>query len=151
MDRHEARSHYGAKLFIFRCPKCSGFWVDGEAVAAISHDSVLEAEANVNIEDISTRTRERAALCPRCETNLMEQSGGDLPKGLHVDFCTGCHGYWFDEGELVIFKNYQEEKRKRFREREGERIQKEKSRRSATTPEVVLLFLHQRWFFPTIR
>ncbi len=144
MEQREARGHYGAKLSIFQCPECFGIWVDGEAVTAISRDSALEAEADVSIEDISTEPRQIAAFCPRCETNLMEQTGGGLPKGLHVDFCTGCHGYWFDKGELMIFKTYQEEKRRQFRASEEERRRKQKISLPATTPERVLKFLNTK-------
>lgn len=144
MEQREARGHYGANLLIFQCPECSGIWVDGEAVTAISRDSALEAEADVSIEEISTEPREVAAFCPHCEIHLMEQTGGGLPKGLHVDFCTGCHGYWFDKGELMIFKTYQEEKRKRYRQSEEERRAKKKIILPTTTPEIVLKFLNTK-------
>jgi Zn-finger nucleic acid-binding protein len=142
MDQCEASGHYGAKLIIFQCPQCSGFWVDGKVVIAVSHDSAVEAEADVSIQDIATEPREIAAYCPRCETYLMEQTGGGLPRGLRIDYCTGCHGYWFDKGELMIYKTYQEEKRKRFKQQEAEKRAKKKDYFPASTPGVVLKFLN---------
>ena len=144
MQQREASGHYGAKLAIFQCSECSGIWVDGDVVIAVSRDSAVEAEAEVGIEDISTEPREIAAFCPRCEIHLMEQTGGGLPKGLHVDYCTGCHGYWFDKGELMIYKTYQEEKRKKFRVSEEAKRRKQKDVFPTTTPGLVLKFLNTK-------
>ena len=95
MGRHEAKGHYGAKLHIHQCAECLGLWVDGDVVIALSHESALQAEAEVDFEDISTESREIASFCPRCETYLMEQTGGGLPKGLRIDYCKTCRGFWF--------------------------------------------------------
>ncbi len=141
MERRKARSHYGVPLVIFQCPDCSGLWVDRETVTAISRDSALEVESDVRIEEISTAPRNMAAFCPRCETYLVEQTGGGLPKGLRIDYCTTCHGYWFDKGELMIYKTYQEEKRKRFRESEEEKETVRESAFPSTRAERVLRFL----------
>ncbi len=152
MDRREAEGHYGAKLFIFQCPECLGLWVDGEVVTALSHDSAVEAETDVDFEDISTEPREIAAFCPRCETNLMEQSGGGLPQGLHVDYCRGCNGFWFDKGELMIYKSHVENKRKKFRDREQEKRRKKASqaRSPASGAGMVLRFLNTKIHTPLL-
>jgi Zn-finger nucleic acid-binding protein len=124
MEKHEAKGHYGTRLFIFQCVECYGIWLDGETVGAISHDSAIEAEAEIDFEEISTEPRTIAIFCPRCEINLVEQAGKGLPEGLHVDYCTGCNGYWFDRGELMIYKGYIENKRKAFKEQEFEKRKK---------------------------
>ena len=103
MNQREGSGHYGALLFVYQCTECQGIWVDGDVVAALSHDSAVEAEADVDISEISTEPRETAILCPRCSVNLMEQSGGGLPPGLRVDYCNVCNGFWFDKGELEAF------------------------------------------------
>jgi Zn-finger nucleic acid-binding protein len=133
-------------MSIFQCGGCLGLWVDGDVVVAISHDSALEAEAEVNFEEIATEPREIPVTCPRCEIKLMEQSGGRLPQGLHIDFCRSCNGYWFDKGELMIYKSHLENKRKKFRKREEEKRQRKaaQSPLAATQGETVLRFLNRK-------
>ena len=144
MTQREVRGHYGAKLMVFQCPECSGFWVDGKVVIAISRDSAIDVESDVSIEEISTESRDIPAFCPRCETHLMEQTGGTLPRGLHIDYCRGCHGYWFDKGELMVYKSYLEEKRKKFSQREEEKRKRRKDRFPETTQGLLLKFLNTR-------
>jgi Zn-finger nucleic acid-binding protein len=137
-------------MYIFQCGECLGLWVDGEAVVAISEDSALEAEAEVSFEEISTKPRENPVVCPRCDINLMEQSGGGLPQGLHIDYCRSCCGYWFDKGELMIYKAYLEDKRRKFRKHEEEKRRRKaaQSRPAPTQGETVLRFLNQKvpWY-----
>jgi len=132
MKQREGKGHYGAKLSVFQCPACSGLWVDGEVVVALSHDSALEVETQVEFEEISMEPRELEVFCPRCEIHLMEQSGGRLPKGLHIDFCNGCHGYWFDKGELMIYKSYLEKRRQTSRQHMAEDRERSEKRRRAS-------------------
>lgn len=35
--------------------------------------------------------------CPKCQNELR---GMTLPEGVHVDFCRGCKGVWFDANEV---------------------------------------------------
>jgi Zn-finger nucleic acid-binding protein len=117
MEEHEAKGHYGAKFLLFHCPQCSGIWVDKDVAFAVSRDSAVEVEQDVHLEEIPTRPRKGPIFCPRCGARLTEQTGGGLPKGLRIDYCTGCHGFWFDKGELMIYKSFLEEKRKQSMER----------------------------------
>jgi Zn-finger nucleic acid-binding protein len=142
MDQHEARGHYGTRLFMFQCPECFGIWLDGETVGAISHDSAIEAEVDVDFGEISTVPRTIGIFCPRCEINLVEQVGGGLPEGLHIDYCTSCNGYWFDRGELMIYKSHIENKRKALKDQEDKKRAKALAPRAARGPEgKVLRFL----------
>ena len=126
MRQREAKSHYGTKLLLFHCTGCSGIWVDKDVAFAVSRDSALAAESDVQLDDIPTSPRTTEIFCPRCGTNLTEQTGGVLPNGLRIDYCTSCHGFWFDQGELMIYKSFLEEKRKQNAERlktsEGKRM-----------------------------
>lgn len=152
MDTREAEGHYGARLFINQCPECLGLWVDGEVVTALSHDSALQAEADVDFADISTEPREIAAFCPRCEVNLMEQTGGGLPEGLRIDYCRSCNGFWFDKGELMIYKSHIENKRKRFKQREEQKRRKRatQSQTPASGAGMVLKFLNTKIHTPLL-
>lgn len=127
MRKREGKGHYGAKLPLFQCPDCSGLWVDGKVVRGMSYDSALETESAVKFEEIVTKPRVTQLPCPRCEFHLMEQSGGNLPKGLHIDYCQACEGYWFDKGELMIFKSHLEKKRQNLKQTE-EKKRREKER-----------------------
>jgi Zn-finger nucleic acid-binding protein len=117
MQEREAWGHYGAKLLLYQCPTCRGLWLDQDVVFAVSRDSALEAETEVALDEISIQRREAALYCPRCEVFLTEHSGGGLPPGLHIDYCTTCQGFWFDKGELMLYKSYLEKKRGKSKQR----------------------------------
>jgi Zn-finger nucleic acid-binding protein len=131
MQEHEVSGHYGAKLKLFQCDSCSGVWVDRDTAFAVSRDSALEVESDIELDDIVTEPREVPLFCPRCEVYLTEETGTNLPEGLRIDYCTTCHGFWFDKGELMIYKTYLEEKRTKSKERfyEHEAKKKERERR----------------------
>lgn len=131
MEQREATGHYGTKFSIFQCPECSGIWLDKDVVFAVSRDSALDMEGDVDFEEIAIEAREVALFCPRCSIYLKEQSGGRLPKGLHIDYCTTCHGFWFDKGELMIYKSYLEGKRQKSRERFEESEARKRKQREA--------------------
>jgi Zn-finger nucleic acid-binding protein len=39
--------------------------------------------------------------CPKCGTDTLDPFG--MIEGVNVDFCGGCKGIWFDEGELAFY------------------------------------------------
>lgn len=131
MEQEQASGHYGAKLSVFHCSSCSGIWVDRDVVFAISGESAIEIEPDIEIEDVVTEPREVPIYCPRCEVYLTEQTGPELPSGLRIDYCSACHGFWFDKGELMIYKTYLEEKRTKNKERlrESEKKAQERKKR----------------------
>jgi Zn-finger nucleic acid-binding protein len=121
MNRSHAEGHYGAKVIVYKCPICSGLWLDGNVVTAISCDSAIGLESDASFDDISTEPRKLEVFCPRCETSLFEPRGGDLPNGLRIDICKFCGGYWFDKGELMIYKSHSEKKKRKFVRSETEK------------------------------
>ena len=142
MEQRKVESHYGTRLFVYKCSTCSGIWVDGKVASAISRDAAVEVESDVLIEEISAAPRETEASCPRCATYLTEQAGGTLPKGLRLDYCPTCNGYWFDKGELMIYKSYLENRRQELRksQRDSEvtaqerRVRRERARQAVERP-----------------
>jgi Zn-finger nucleic acid-binding protein len=40
-------------------------------------------------------------MCPKCGKDTLEPFGS--VEGVHIDFCKGCKGIWFDEGELAFY------------------------------------------------
>jgi Zn-finger nucleic acid-binding protein len=131
MSPHDAAGHYGAKLQLYQCAACSGVWVDRDVAFALSRDSAINVESEAVLDDIATEPREVPLFCPRCEVYLTEQSGMDLPKGLHIDYCTTCRGFWFDKGELMVYKVFLEEKRTKGsqRIRQSETAKKQRQER----------------------
>jgi Zn-finger nucleic acid-binding protein len=39
--------------------------------------------------------------CPKCKKDTLNAFG--MIEGVHVDFCSGCKGIWFDKGELAFY------------------------------------------------
>ena len=109
---HRAEDRRGAEIIVFQCAKCSGIWVDGKVINRLSRDAALRLESDIDFREIFTEPRKTTAICPRCNTYLVEQSGEGFPKGLHIDFCRSCQGFWFDKGELMIYKSHQHNKAK---------------------------------------
>jgi Zn-finger nucleic acid-binding protein len=130
MQQRQGTGHYGAKLPLSQCPECSGLWIDGRVVRGVSYESALEAESDVDFGEIVTEPRKTELVCPRCESNLMEQTGKGLPKDLHIDYCEVCEGYWFDKGELMVYKTYLEKKRRNLRQSQ-EKARREQERTGA--------------------
>jgi Zn-finger nucleic acid-binding protein len=117
MAKIDATGHFGMKLFLFRCPNCSGIWTDNKVIFRLDLESALEIEPDVEWEEISTTPREKSLSCPRCRNPLIEQTGVGLPKGLRIDSCMNCGGFWFDKGELMIYKSYLEKRRDKVRKK----------------------------------
>ncbi|MBI4830703.1 MAG: zf-TFIIB domain-containing protein [Candidatus Lindowbacteria bacterium] len=120
MEKREVKGHYGAKFVLFQCPECSGIWVDPDVIFAISRDSAVGVEVEVSFDEVPRQPRDEPRLCPRCAVSLTEETGEGIPQGLRIDLCPACRGFWFDKGELMIYKSYLEEKRQKFKKREAE-------------------------------
>ena len=134
MQHREGKGHYGANLPLFQCPSCYGLWVDGRVVRGMSYDSAVGVEPDVDFEEIIAEPRKTELSCPRCESKLMEQTGGGLSQGLHIDYCAVCEGYWFDKGELMIYKSHIEKKRQNLKSHE-EQMRRQKERTGWPVPK----------------
>jgi Zn-finger nucleic acid-binding protein len=133
MNDRTAKSHYGRPVSVSQCPGCAGIWIDGPVVFTLSRDSAVEVDSETRIEEIATEPREVSIYCPRCEIPLNEQTGSGLPKGLRIDYCGTCDGFWFDKGELMIYKAYLESRRQSMRARDAkEREHRERLERIRT-------------------
>lgn len=134
MQQLEGKGYYGAKLPLFQCSECEGLWIDGRVVSSMSYDSALETEQDVDFGEIVTEPRTTELVCPRCESKLIEQTGKGLPHDLHIDFCKVCDGYWFDKGELMVYKTFLEKKRQKLKQSE-ETARRERERLGGRTFE----------------
>ena len=76
------------------CPTCFGRWLvfrDVEAVARAHNIS-----SALLYEDLNVEVQETSLKCPR-DCGLLK--AGSIT-GIEVDWCQGCKGIWFDNGEL---------------------------------------------------
>jgi Zn-finger nucleic acid-binding protein len=104
MNRQEIEYRRKGTLVLYQCAKCSGIWVDRDAVIQLTHASALKPDTALELKDMQTQPRRFALTCPRCAKLLTESAGGKLPPGLHIDYCNACYGLWFDKGELAAYK-----------------------------------------------
>lgn len=40
-------------------------------------------------------------ICPKCRQDSLADFG--MVEGVEIDFCSGCKGIWFDQGELAFY------------------------------------------------
>lgn len=104
MSRQEVEGRRKGPLVVFQCAKCSGLWVDRDTVIRLTHASALKADTALEFKNMRTQPRQLSLTCPRCTKLLTEHTGGRLPLGLHIDYCSACYGFWFDKGELAAYK-----------------------------------------------
>ena len=97
-----------------RCHACGGLWLDWNELNAfvrigkIPASTVARFKSNAQAKIIEEGKRK----CPRCDICLKVVKH----RGIKVDFCDRCGGFWFDKGELLqILRKYQAEvKRKQL-------------------------------------
>ena len=104
MSRQEVEGRRKGPLVVFQCAKCFGLWVDRDTVIRLTHASALKADTALEFKNMRTQPRQLSLTCPRCAKLLTEHTGGRLPLGLHIDYCSACYGFWFDKGELATYK-----------------------------------------------
>ncbi|HXE73198.1 MAG TPA: zf-TFIIB domain-containing protein [Candidatus Nitrosotenuis sp.] len=83
------------------CPECSGIWFDSQELGRFLAGTELKRRflRIFQVEPAQTVgfvINTRARLCPRCRVALKEVTYADVL----LDWCAGCQGLWFDDGEL---------------------------------------------------
>ncbi len=82
-----------------RCTQCYGTWVSARALSMLIPGTdtgrrIVQQLDRVVREDHHFESR---VSCPECSTNavcIVEV------RGVHIDYCTRCHGVFFDKGEV---------------------------------------------------
>lgn len=85
---------------IDRCQYCGGLWLDGNELRLFIEKGLIPRQL---LTDYCTDVRnakvdEGERECPRCETSKLKIINH---KGINVDYCSECGGFWFDRGELL--------------------------------------------------
>ena len=80
------------------CPTCNGSWIGAAALATLfarDRDAPHIEEALEAIFDLDFH--DSRLLCPRCRGRHLKAIMVD---GIELDYCIGCKGLFFDQGEL---------------------------------------------------
>lgn len=101
-----------------RCHNCGGLWLDWNELNAfvrlgkIPASTVARFKSEANLKIVAEGERK----CPRCDVVMKVINH----KGINVDFCGRCGGFWFDKGELLqILRKFQSELKRKQESSEG--------------------------------
>jgi Zn-finger nucleic acid-binding protein len=93
----EAEGHIG-----HLCETCSGLWLPRQYIESLAH--LRNFSARPFYAAILEQPKFGSTIgCPTGCGMLQRKS----VKGIDLDFCPGCHGIWFDRGEVeALLKDY---------------------------------------------
>ncbi len=131
---------------------CGGIWFDNFELKKFDepHESAGEALLDVERDESLIVDHTKRLKCPKCDDIVMMRHFFSVKKGVEVDECPGCAGFWLDAGELrkirSLFKT-EEERHKAaeeyFEEVFGDRLKAmkaESEEKLAKTRKIVNLF-----------
>jgi Zn-finger nucleic acid-binding protein len=94
-------------IAIETCDQCKGEWLDSAEIGKIVRirevrfdpDERRAIAESTTIKGVVLAAVDRDLKCPKCgEATDAINYGGDT--GIVIDRCTGCRGFWLDDGEL---------------------------------------------------
>jgi hypothetical protein len=131
---------------------CGGIWFDNFELKKFDepHESAGEALLDIERDESLIVDHTKRLKCPKCDDIVMMRHFFSVKKGVEVDECPGCGGFWLDAGELrkirSLFKT-EEERHKAaeeyFEEVFGDRLKAmkaESEEKLAKTRKIVSLF-----------
>ncbi len=95
---------------IDRCRYCGGLWLDGSELSFFIRKGIIPHQLLTSycMDTRNAKVEEGKRECPRCGGVARLQV--ITHKGINVDYCIKCGGFWFDRGELLkILKKYHNE------------------------------------------
>lgn len=110
LEKHVHTDHQGISITHYRCPRCACFWLDSFSANFIKAHEVnrtRKTRHSVKIPPIPS--------CPICTKKLLLARSDSIPPNVAVWQCPVRHGYYFENGELMKFKEAQETKIKYFK------------------------------------
>jgi len=106
------KSHYDVPIVVEQCPNCGGIWFND-----MEFHKVKLGEAS-RIEVLNKKKFQKPFLlksislyCPKDGSTLIQFKDLNFPKGIIIEKCSTCNGFWFNCGELVEFQNKIQRKR----------------------------------------
>lgn len=131
---------------------CGGIWFDNFELKKFDepHESAGEALLDIERDESLVVDHTKRLKCPKCDDIVMMRHFFSVKKGVEVDECPSCAGFWLDAGELrkirSLFKT-EEERHKAaeeyFEEVFGDRLgamKAESEDKLAKTRKIVNLF-----------
>jgi Zn-finger nucleic acid-binding protein len=108
--------HYGEPIFLDQCDKCGGLWFDKAELYRAKQGQADKIEL-VNTQSLWTPSviEHSRLFCPRDGAQLIQLQDKNLPKGIIIERCPSCDGFWLNRGE---FCKYQQVREQRLRSRE---------------------------------
>jgi len=131
---------------------CGGIWFDNFELKKFDEPHECAGEALLDIERNESLIVDhtKRLKCPKCDDIVMMRHFFSVKKGVEVDECPGCAGFWFDAGELReirgLFKTEEERHEaaeEYFEEVFGDRLKAmkaESEEKLAGTRKIVNLF-----------
>ena len=97
------------------CKKgCGGIWFDQFELKRFDepHESAGEGLLDIERDKSIIVDHTKRIKCPKCDDIVMMRHFFSVKKGVEVDECPGCGGFWLDAGELgeirSLFKTEEE-------------------------------------------
>jgi len=110
MHQVKVESHYGQPIILDQCNKCGGLWFDkfelhrtklGEAEKIELLDSaILWTHSNIQNPEL---------VCPKDQAKLVRFNDQYFPKGIIVERCPVCDGFWLNRGEFSKYQQIRQE------------------------------------------
>ena len=81
---------------------CGGVWFDNFELKKFDepHESAGEALLDIERDESLIVDHTKRLKCPKCDDVVMMRHFFSVKKGVEVDECPGCAGFWLDAGEL---------------------------------------------------
>ncbi len=81
---------------------CGGIWFDNYELEKFDepHESAGEALLDIERDESLIVDHTKRLKCPKCDDIVMMRHFFSVKKGVEVDECPGCAGFWLDAGEL---------------------------------------------------
>jgi uncharacterized protein len=82
------------------CPACGGVWLDAAELAKIDDNFFVDVE-RMELLKAAPTAEDHPLRCRRCASApTLEKVHPRGHKGLIIDKCPACQGFWLDRGEL---------------------------------------------------
>ena len=112
---------------------CGGIWFDAFELPRVENESVALDEPLfwIQRDEKVVVDPKRKRECPRCEGIKLHRHFFSARRGVEVDQCPNCNGYWLDAGELA-----------QVREEKALVAREHQARQAAISPKVIQ-YLHK--------
>ncbi len=82
---------------------CGGVWFDAFELQRVDepHESASELLFDIERDPAVWVDPSRKRVCPKCDDVKLKRHYVSPRRGVEVDECPGCGGYWLDAGELA--------------------------------------------------